>query len=146
MASATTLRTLLVLVLALALSYGCATTKHHVENFVTCLEVGMSLDQVKDRCVPRLERHALYLEGNFTSHNDITLACQTSGVLCRPANLSQVLKPSYDPPFTKEHPGILEPNQMVVVDAIPLLGSFPHVKVFYNRGTNRVIGWVAYGL
>jgi hypothetical protein len=140
------LRTLLVLALGLALSYGCATTKQHVASFVTCLEVGMPLDQVKERCVPHLGKHALYLEGNAAFQNDITLACQTSGVICSPANLSQVLKPSYDPPFTKARPGVLEPNQMVVVDAIPLFGSFPHVKVFYNRGTNRVLGWVAYGL
>jgi len=30
--------------------------------------------------------------------------------------------------------------------AIPLFGSFPHVKIFYNKATNRVIGWVGYGL
>jgi hypothetical protein len=140
------LGTLLLLVSGLVLLYGCASTKQKVQDFVACLEVGMSLDHVKDACVPRLEKHAFYLEGNLTSQKDISVACQTPSVLCRPTNLSQLLQPSYAPPFTKEQPGILEPNQMVVVDAIAIIGSFPHVNIFYNKATNRVIGWVAYGL
>jgi hypothetical protein len=140
------LRTTSLLLLGLVLLCGCATTKQSVEDFVACLEVGMSMDHVKDACVPRLQKHALYLEGNSKFQKDVSVACQTSSVLCMPANLPQLLKPSYAPPFTKEQPGILEPNHSVVVDAIPIFGSFPHVNIFYNGATNRVIGWVAYGL
>ena len=139
-------RALSLLVLGLVLLQGCATTKRKVQDFVACLEIGMSLDQVKDVCVPRLERQALYSEGTLTSQKDIGAACQAPSVLCQPANLPQLLQPSYAPPFTREYPGILEPNQMVVVDAIPIVGSLPHVNIFYNKATNRVIGWVAYGL
>ena len=132
--------------LALCILPGCATTKGNVQDFVSCLEVGMPLQQVKDACASRLEKPALFLEGYLTRYKDIAAACLEPTVLCSPINLTQLLHSHTSPPFTEDDPGVVEPNYMVKVDSIPIFGSLPYVKVFYDQTTDRVIGWVAYGL
>lgn len=133
-----------VLFCALALA-GCATGKEKVQDFVDCLEVGMSLEQMEKLCVPRLDKQAVYVrQQSNLFHEEVRHSCAQTTVLCNPTNLSELLHLDYSPPATKEYPRVQEPYALVRTEFIGIGGQA--VMIFYSRDAGRIIGWIAKGL
>jgi hypothetical protein len=126
---------------------GCVQlTKGRAQAFVDCLEIDMSVAQLEERCVPRLQGMGIYSRiGHPISEKYILELCSIASNACTPSDLVQQLhrEPmglgSYDL-------SISDPSVQFFRYGWMGMGWYEHnIQIFYDKDANKIIGWVSYG-
>lgn len=132
---------------------GCAhLATEKVQAFIDCLEIGMTVSQLEERCVPMLPRVQgldVYIpdDGWLVTPKMLSEICALTPRTCTPRDLVQRLSKA------PKSPGgdllISDPSHRFARYGSGFLGLglgyVQRIQIFYDKDTNRVIGWMSGG-
>ena len=106
----------------------------------------MFIDIVAQECAPRSARSAVYLpEGYPIPYSDVVRYCAISKFYCEPTNLPELLHASKNTgPYG---PYVSEPiAEYIRFGALGVGDPQQNIKIFHDKSTGKVIGWISMGL
>lgn len=127
---------------------GCAYVRgvDRAQAFIDCIDVGMQVQEMSERCVPQLEGTGVYLpDGRLMAYTDITLLCTEGLYSCEPKDLKRLLHASDK--IGPSGPSIKEPSVEFIRFGFFGVGDYQQrIKIFHDEDSGKIIGWISDGV